>query len=148
MKQSANNGLASTPLRLMATEVSAGFSAACLLTLAVISPPLRLTEKVSICCFSMAIPLLVWARIVIEDEENLAVLQLCAWLRFWGYLLTIAGFGLLLGAVFWPSLVVFGITVAVTFIAWLRSLHSKSTADGQPAGDGPAIAEPASPINP
>jgi hypothetical protein len=128
---------APTPLKTMATEVMAGFSAACLLTLALISQPLNLVEKISIFSFSMALPMLVWARVGIEHEENATVLSLCARLRYWGYILAVVGFGFLLGAVYWPASILFGITGGAALIAWSRALHANPAAKGVPGQANP-----------
>lgn len=127
MEQKTQETNAVTPMKRRAAEAAAGFSAACLLTLALFPQPLAVAERVSMCLFAAAFPALIWARVEMEgDTQSLDELSLAFRLRFLGYLLATVAFALLLKAAYWPAALTFCITVLAVFIASMRAIHPKA----------------------
>src|ERR1700723_3094962 len=111
-------------MKVRGVEVMAGFSVACLLTLALFPQPLNVAARISACLFAAVPPMLICVRILMDDEtQSPKGLSLSERLRFSGYLLAIAGFASLLSAAYWLACLVFCITAMVVFMAWIRAIH-------------------------
>jgi hypothetical protein len=117
----------SHPFQLQAPEAMAAFSAAALLTLALISPPLNLAGKVSACIFSIALPVLVAARVFMalsEDEaQNSAGKVFSQRLRFGGYTFAIVGLVPFLIELYWIASLAFIFTIFALLIAYVWVVH-------------------------
>ena len=101
----------------------AGFSAACLLTLVLLTPPFNHAQKISLCLFSTALPVLVWARAAMHSESKVVISNISAKLAITGYALALLGFAMLLGSVYSPACILFVLATVVTLVVWENTLH-------------------------
>jgi hypothetical protein len=108
-------------MAFLGLEVVAGFCVACLFTLALMPTPFNIREKLATCVFSIALPMVVWARIAMEGEGGAHVWRITVNLRILAHTLAILGFGILLSAVYWPASVMYGIATIWSPIAWSRA---------------------------
>lgn len=112
-----------SPFQIQAPEAMAAFSAASLFTLALMPAPLSLAGKVSACIFSIALPVLISARVFMEliDDEtpNPQRAGFPQRLRFWGYTLAIVGFVPFLIELYWLASLAFVFSVFVLLTAYL-----------------------------
>jgi hypothetical protein len=108
-------------------EVVAGFSVACLLTLTLMPPPLNVREKIATCSFAIALPLLVSARALLDDETDPSVWEQTASLRIGAHVLAIFGFGVFLSAIYWPASIFYGVFAVVSPVLWIHQQRRTET---------------------
>lgn len=120
-KAFSEEGRESHRMAFWGLEVVAGFCVACLFTLALMTSPFNFREKLATCMFSAALPTLVWARVSLDGEGSEHVWKITSNLRLLGYTLAIAGFGILLSAVYWLASVIYGMAAIWSALAFARA---------------------------
>jgi hypothetical protein len=116
-----------SPLQVQAPEAMAAFSAACLLTLALIPPPLGLAGKISACLFSIALTVLLSARVSLEfnigEKTESLMLGFSQRVRFYGYAITIVALVSFLVQLYWLASLAFILTALMLSVAYLRASY-------------------------